>query len=204
MTHVKHATTDHQVQKLIAERWSPYAYANKPVARDDLRSLFEAARWAPSSYNEQPWYYIVAAKEEPEEYAKLLSCLVSANQEWARAAPVLALGVVNIKFKRNGRPNRHAYHDLGLASANLSLEASARGISVHQMAGILPENARELFKIPEDHDVVTGLAIGYASALDGLPETFKQRDATPRKRRPLSEFVFGNMWGVNHALTCPP
>src|SRR4051812_18562893 len=120
------ATADHPVYELIAARWSPYAFADRPVSRDDLLSLFEAARWAPSSYNEQPWSYIVATKEAPEEYVTLLSCLVEGNQAWAKAAPVLALGCTSQNFARDGRPNAAAVHDLGLASANLVLEATAR------------------------------------------------------------------------------
>src|SRR2546423_5138341 len=100
---IAQARTDHPVQDLIAARWSPYAFADRPVAREDLLSLFEAARWAASSYNEQPWTYLVATKEEPEAFAKLLSCLVEGNQAWAKAAPVLALGCTSLNFSRNGQ-----------------------------------------------------------------------------------------------------
>src|SRR5689334_19809323 len=120
------AATDHPVHELIAARWSPYAFADRAVASDDLLALFEAARWAPSSYNEQPWSYLVATRDEPEEFARLLSCLVEGNQAWARAAPVLALGCTSLQFTRNGQPNAAAVHDLGLASAMLVLEATAR------------------------------------------------------------------------------
>src|SRR5438132_1511321 len=102
------ATTDRPVLDPIAARWSPYAFADRPVAREDLLSLFEAARWAPSSYNEQPWTYIVATRDEPDEFAKLLSCLVEGNQTWAKAAPVLALGCTSLNFARNGQPNAAA------------------------------------------------------------------------------------------------
>src|SRR5262245_29146922 len=124
------ATTDHPVHELIAARWSPYAFSDRPVARADLLSLFEAARWAASSYNEQPWSYLVATREDPEEFARALSCLVEGNQAWAKAAPVLALACTSLKFARDGRPNAAAIHDLGLASANLVLEATARGLAV--------------------------------------------------------------------------
>ena len=99
-----------------------------------------AARWAASSYNEQPWRYIVATKAEPAEFARLLSCLVEGNQPWAQAAPVLAIGCTSLNFAKNGQPNAAAHHDLGLASASLTLEATARGLSVHQMIGIVPES----------------------------------------------------------------
>ena len=108
----KKASTDYPINKLLAERWSPYGFEDRPVAPDDLRSLFEAARWAPSSYNEQPWSFFVATKDDPKEFERLLSCLVEANQAWAKAAPVLALGVVNLRFTRNNKENRAAVHDL--------------------------------------------------------------------------------------------
>src|SRR5271166_6024561 len=117
------AATDHPVQELIAARWSPYAFADRPVAKEDLRSLFEAARWAPSSYNEQPWSYVVATRDDAEGFGRLLSCLVEGNQAWAKGAPVLALGCTSLLFARDGKPNAAALHDLGLASANLCLEA---------------------------------------------------------------------------------
>src|SRR6185295_741324 len=145
----KQAIPDHPIQPVLGARWSPYAFDDRPVPDADLRSLFEAARWAPSSYNEQPWSYIVATKSEPEEYARLLSCLVEGNQAWAKAAPVLALGVVTLRFVRNDKPNRAAVHDLGLAAGNLCVEATARGLFVHQMIGIVPDRARELYAIPE-------------------------------------------------------
>ena len=197
---VKLAQTDHPVHELVAKRWSPYAYSDKPVSADDLRSLFEAARWAPSSYNEQPWFYIVGTKDDPEQYEKVLSCLVEMNQQWAKAAPVLALGVASSTFKRNGKPNRHAFHDLGLASGILAVEATARGLAVHQMAGILPEKAKAEFGIPEGFETVTGIAVGYAAQTDRAPEVLRTRDLTPRTRRPLGEFVFAGSWGKAHDL----
>lgn len=191
----KQARPDHPIHELIARRWSPYAFADRPVADDDLRSLFEAARWAASSYNEQPWAYVVATKADPDAFERLLSCLVKGNQGWAAAAPVLALGCTSLLFKLNGKPNAAAVHDLGLASANLTLEATARGLVVHQMIGILPDRARDLYRIPEGVQAVTGLAIGYATDPDTMPETYRERDLSPRSRKPLAAFVFGNEWG---------
>jgi nitroreductase len=190
------APTDHPVQDLIASRWSPYAFADRPVSREDLLSLFEAARWAPSSYNEQPWSYLVATKDDPAEFARLLSCLVEGNQVWARAAPVLALGCTSLNFVRNGRPNAAAVHDLGLASAGLLLEATARGLAVHQMIGILPDKAREVYQIPAGVQPLTGLAIGYAGDPAALPDNLRPRDLARRPRKPLSEFIFGGKWGT--------
>lgn len=191
----KQATPAHPIHELIASRWSPYAFSERSISQDDLCCLFEAARWTASSYNEQPWSYLVATKAEPETFAKMLSCLVEGNQGWAAAAPVLALGCTSLRFSRNGNPNAAALHDLGLASASLTFEATARGLAVHQMIGILPDKARELFGIPEGVQAVTGLAIGYAADPAAMPEKLRERDLAPRSRKPLAEFVFGGAWG---------
>ncbi len=191
----KQVVPDHPIQNLISGRWSPYAYADQPVSDEDLRSLFEAARWAASSYNEQPWSYILATKANPEEFERLLSCLVEGNQAWAKAAPVLALGCTNLHFTRGNKPNPAAVHDLGLASATLTLEATARGLFVHQMIGILPDRARDLYRIPAGVQPLTGLAIGYAGDPATLPEAYRQRDLAARQRKPLAQFVFGGEWG---------
>ena len=191
----KRASTDYPISELIAERWSPYAFDSRLVPDADLRSLFEAARWAPSSYKEQPWSYIVATRDNSEQFQRLLSCLVDANQVWAKAAPVLALGVVSLKFARNAKDNRAAVHDLGLASGNLVLEATARGLFVHQMIGILPDRAREIYGIPEGYEAWTGLAIGYRGDPTSLPDPLRERERTPRQRKSLQEFVFNGKWG---------
>jgi nitroreductase len=192
----KHAPTDYPIHELIAKRWSPYSFDDRTVSDADLRSLFEAARWAPSSYNEQPWNYIVATKQMPEEFAQLLSCLVDGNQVWAGYAPVLALGIARLRFARNDKPNRAAIHDLGLAAENLVMEATARGLVVHQMIGILPDRAREIYEIPEGYEPMTGFAIGYLGDPGRLPERLKDRDLAPRTRKPLREFVFSGKWGT--------
>jgi len=196
----KRSSTDYPVHDLITKRWSPYSFDDRPVSESDLHSLFEAARWAASSYNEQPWSYIVATKEDAAEFERLLSCLVEGNQVWAKAAPVLALGIATLKFARNKKPNRVAVHDLGLAAGNLCLEATARGLMVHQMVGIMPDKAREIYEIPEDSEAVTGLAIGYVGNPDSLPDNLKERDRAARQRKPLGEFVFGGKWGTSSGL----
>jgi nitroreductase len=196
----KQATPHHPIHELIAKRWSPYAFADRAVSDNDLRSVFEAARWAASSYNEQPWSYIVATKASPEDFERLLSCLVEGNQVWAKAAPVLALGCTRLNFALNNKLNAAAVHDLGLASASLTLEATARGLFVHQMIGILPDKARELYRIPEGVQPVTGLAIGYTADPTALPEKYRERDLTPRRRKSLAEFVFGSEWGATSSL----
>jgi nitroreductase len=192
----KPARTDHPIHELLAMRYSPYAFTDRAVSLEDLRSLFEAARWAPSCYNEQPWRYIVATRERGGEFERVLSCLVEGNQGWARRAPVLALGVVSVQFERNGKPNDVARHDLGLATAQLTLEATARRLHVHQMRGILPDKAREEFAIPGGFEAVTGIAIGYAADPATLDDRLRARETAPRERRPLRAFVFAGTFGM--------
>jgi len=192
---IKQAATDNPILKLLAERWSPYGFDDRPVPEADIRSLFEAARWAASSYNEQPWNYLVATKDNPQEFERLLSCLVETNQAWAKAAPVLVLGVVSLQFAKNKQDNRAAVHDLGLAAGNLLVEATVRGLSVHQMIGILPDKAREVYHIPEHYEAWTAMAIGYKADPAKLADALKERDLAPRQRRPLGKFVFAGQWG---------
>ena len=191
----KKASSEYPIQRLLSDRWSPYGFEDRPVPEADLSSLFEAARWAASSYNEQPWTYFVATRKTPAEFERLLSCLVPANQAWAKAAPVLVLGIVSLQFVKTHKENRAAVHDLGLASANLVVEATARRLSVHQMIGILPDRARELYLIPEHSEAWTAMAIGYKADTDSLPDALRERDLAPRQRKPVSQFVFTGSWG---------
>ena len=187
--------TDHPIHDLLLRRYSPRTFSDRRVDAQTLRNLFEAARWAPSCFNEQPWSYIVAKRESAEEFQQLAACLVEANRVWASAAPVLALGIVRLRFVRNDKPNRAAVHDLGLAAGNLLVEATARGLYVHPMIGIDPEKARELYEIPDASEAWTGLAIGYRGDPNRLPGALRDRDLAPRKRKRLEEFVFGGRWG---------
>lgn len=194
MIDAKKPELENPVQDFIEARWSPVGFDGRAVPRAELLSIFEAARWAPSAFNEQPWRYIVASRENPETFEGILSCLVDANRAWARHTGAIALGVTALNFKRNGKPNAFARHDLGLASAQLSAEASARGVLVHQMAGILPDRARELYGIPEYFEAVTALALGYPGENAELAEEIRARDAQPRRRRPLAETLFTESW----------
>jgi nitroreductase len=189
------APIDFPVHDLIRDRWSPRAFADKPVAPEILRSLFEAARWAPSSYNEQPWAYIVATKGEPDDFAKVLSVLVEFNQSWAKNAYVLGLAMCELKFAKNGTPNRNAQYDTGAATALLAVEATARGLAVHQMAGFDAAKARKAFEIPEGWDPLAAMAIGYPGDPASLPASLQERERAERKRKPLSEFVMRAQWG---------
>ena len=191
----KRAPTDFPVHDFVAERWSPRAFSDKPVAPDVLQSLFEAARWAPSSSNEQPWAYIVATKDDAENFAKLLSVLVPFNVTWAQRAPVLALAVAELAFAKNGTPNRNAQHDVGAASAWLTVEATSRGLFVHQMAGYDYDKARQVFGIPAGWEPIAAIAIGYPGDPDSLPQPLRDREGAPRTRKPISEFVMSGGWG---------
>ncbi len=195
---IKRADPDHPVHDLIAARWSPYVYQPKPVEPRKLRSCLEAARWAASSFNEQPWSFILAVREDEAAFEKLLGCLLEANQAWAKDAGVLLLTVVSRFFSKNGKPNRVAEHDLGLAAGNLTLQATALGLHVHQMAGINPAHARQAYAIPEGQDPYTAIAIGYAGEPASAPAQageLAQRDLAPRQRKALGAFVYGGQWG---------
>lgn len=191
----KPAPSDFPVHELIRERWSPRAFADKPVPQGVLRSIFEAARWAPSSNNEQPWAYIVATKNDQENFDKMLSVLVEFNAQWARSAPVLALAVAKLTFGKNNSPNRNAQYDTGAASALLSMEATAQGLAIHQMAGFDPGKGRQVFGIPPEWEPIAALAIGYPGDPASLPPALKDRELAPRTRKPIGEFVMAGQWG---------
>ncbi|MFT6915362.1 MAG: nitroreductase [Motiliproteus sp.] len=185
------ARTDVPIHSLLQQRHSHYALdPDRSVAQEDVRALFEAARWAMSSYNAQPWRYIVGVKaRNPEIWEKIHSVLLEGNQPWAANAPVLVLGVVTHNFEHNGKPNKAASHDLGAASAFLTLEATARGLVVHQMIGIDPDRARTQFGIEDAQEPLTALAIGYKGLPRHIDTSFATRDTQPRERKPVTEFV---------------
>lgn len=187
----RNAPTDIPIHETLQKRWSPYAFdPDRMVPADDLHALFEAARWMMSSYNAQPWRYIVGTRDRsPELRDRIFDVLVEGNQPWARNAPVLALGVVQHNFEHNGKPNKAAVHDLGAASAGLTIEAVSRGLAVHQMIGIDPEKARETFSLANGLEAFTGLAIGYLGDASVIPDDYAQRDRGPRERKPLSEII---------------
>lgn len=192
----KPANNDYPVHELIERRWSPRDFSEEPVEVAKLRSLFEAARWAPSSYNDQPWYFIVGrSKDESGTYQKVFDSLVEGNQSWAESAPVLGLSVARLRFERNGEPNRHAYHDVGLAMENLVLEALNRELFVHQMAGFSQQQAREHFEIPAEHEPVAAFALGYPEDPENLSEDRRESETSDRSRRSLEESVFTEKWG---------
>jgi nitroreductase len=189
------APTNHPIHDLIQRRWSPRAFATRPVETEKLASLFEAARWAPSSFNLQPWRYIVATRDNEAAFERLLGCLRPQNILWAQHAPVLILGVAELVDSDSGRANRHAIHDLGLANENLVLQAVALGLVSHQMGGFFPDKARAAYGIPEEYEAITAIAVGYPGEADDLPDELKERELRDRERDPISDFVFANGWG---------
>jgi nitroreductase len=191
----KPALTSAPIHEIIRQRWSPRAFENRAVEPEKLRALFEAARWAASSFNAQPWFFIVATKGDPENFKRVLDSFVEFNQGWAKNAPVVGLTAAGLKFLHNGEPNRHAYHDVGQAATSLALQAAALGLQAHQMAGILPDKAREIFDIPAGYDAVAGFALGYPGDPSSLPDQLRERELAPRERKPLASFVFTGKWG---------
>lgn len=196
----KPAETQYPIEEILRRRWSPRAFSDRPVEPEKLQSLFEAARWAPSCFNEQPWSFIVATKQNAEEHARLLSCLVEGNQRWASKAPVLMVSVAKLNFEKTGKPNRHAFHDVGLAMGNMLVQATALGLFVHQMGGFSPEKVREIYGVPEGFEPVAAIAIGYGQAADELPEAFREFDLGARSRKPVAGFVFEDHWGETSRL----
>ncbi|MEA3187213.1 MAG: hypothetical protein QOD99_1043 [Chthoniobacter sp.] len=192
----KPAETQYPIHELLARRWSPRAFSERAVEPEKLRSLLEAARWSASSFNEQPWNFIVATKGNVAEYDRLLGCLVEFNKGWAKTAPVLLLSVASLRFSHNGKENRHAMHDVGLATQNLVVEATALGLFAHGMAGFDVEKARTTYEIPETHIPAATWALGYAGDPAQLDPETREREADPRVRKPISEFVFTGKWGA--------
>ena len=196
----KLAPAQYHIVDLIARRWSPRAFQERPVEPEKLKSLFEAARWAPSSSNEQPWRFLVATKEQRSDYDKLLNCLSERNVKWASRAPLLILSVASLLFEDDGNPNRHAMHDTGLAVENLVLQATALGLQAHQMAGYDVEKARKECQIPSGFEPVAMIAVGYPGDLAVMPDYLRERELKPRERQPIEDFVFSAGWGRTSPL----
>ncbi len=192
----KPADAAHPIHDLLRRRWSPRAYSEQPVDPEALRSLLEAARWAPSSNNDQPWHFIVGTKDDPSVHDRLFRCLNEGNKKWAFRAPVLILSVARLNFEDEGTPNRHAWHDTGMAAFSLTLQATALGLVAHQMAGFNVEQARVDLAIPPGFEPVAMIAVGYSGDPAELPAYLRERELKPRERKSVTEFVSTGMWGV--------
>jgi nitroreductase len=196
----KTAETQVPIHELIGGRWSPRAFSDRPVEEDKLVGLFEAARWAASSSNEQPWAFILATQADPKNFEAMAGVLVEFNRAWASKAPVLVLTLAHTQFEKDGRPNRYAFYDLGHAAANLTLQATAVGLMAHQMAGFDSAAARERFAVPAGWEPVSVIALGYPGDLESLTQQLQEREVAQRKRKPLETFVFSGAWGNPAAI----
>jgi nitroreductase len=179
------------VLPVILERWSPRAFADRAVSQTDLKKIFEAARWAPSSYNEQPWRFIVGHRNS-QTYKKIADALVPFNRAWAQSAPVLILSLARTRFSHNDSPNNYAVHDLGAADGFITLQAASMGIATHQMAGFDQAKAREAFEIPEVYAIGSVMALGYQGDPSSLGEHYQGQEQSPRSRKPLSEIILSD------------
>lgn len=193
LEHVKHAVTDAPVEPLILNRWSPRAFADKPVSDADLKTLFTAATWAASSSNEQPWRFIVGRKGD-STYDKLFQSLLPGNQTWAGAAPVLFAAFAKQTFTKGGKPNKTAAHDVGAACATIALQAQALGLHIHGMAGYDPDTLLAFFAVPSDFEPTACWALGYLGDPDNLGDNHKAIEQAPRERRPVADVVFSEHW----------
>jgi nitroreductase len=195
--HPKIARPDYEILDVIRERWSPRAFdSDRAVPPGELRRLFEAARWAPSSFNEQPWRFIVTDRRRgPEAFAALHASLVPSNRAWSAAVPILVLVAVRTTLERDDAVNSHAWYDAGQAVAFLALQATAAGIAIRQVQGFDADEARRACHVPAPYEPALILAIGYAGDPDALPERQRAAERMPRQRRALTEFVFQDAWG---------
>jgi len=191
----KPAETAVPIHPLLADRWSGRAFDSRDVTRPELVALLEAARWAPSSANEQPWRFVVVRPGDASRDA-VLAGMTGANPRWAGNAPVLLVTVARATMEKTGRPNRYAWHDVGLATAQLAAEATALGLATHIMAGWSAEALRAALAIPEGFDPVAVIAIGHHGDAALLPDDLRERELAPRTRRPLDTIAFRDRFGL--------
>jgi nitroreductase len=172
-----------EILHLIKERFSPYAFTDKRLTEEDLQTLFDAAGKAASAFNEQPWRFIYALRQDEEQFKAIHECLVEGNQGWTAGVAALIITVVSKNYEKNGQENTLAKHDLGLSVGNLTVQASAMGIHLHQMGGIVPQNAIDKLNIPEGYEPVTAIALGYYEGDSGVKE-----------RKNIDEISFKGIW----------
>lgn len=188
------------IHDLIKKRYSTRTFSEELIDGDVVLSLFEAARWAPSGGNEQPWRFIVAAKNDPENYWKVFSALADGNKTWAKNAPLLVVGVAKLDRGIDKKLNKYAFYDLSSAVTNLTLQATSKNLYVRQMGGFNPLIIREIFDIPENFEPAVVFAVGYRAEESDMPENIRQREQTPRTRKPLTEIVFSGKFGTPASL----
>lgn len=193
----KHATTRVPIHEVIATRWSPRAFdPSKVVSHQDLTAVLEAARWAPSCFNDQPWRFVVCDKSRDEAaWQQALSVIAEKNQLWAKHAPVLILAVAMANFGHNDKPNRWAGYDTGAAALGLCLQATALGLIVHQMGGFDAERAKHVLGLPDDCVPMAMMALGYQAEVETLAEDFVAGEQAERSRAALEQRFYLGKWG---------
>ncbi len=188
------ADTEHEIFGLLKQRWSPRTFKEDSISTTDMNKLFEAARWSPSSNNEQPWRFIYATKGT-QAYKKIVDCLSAFNKKWAPNAPVLLLTAYRERTK-DGKENFHALHDLGLSLGLMTVQAQYMGIGLHHMAGVDWKKATDVFGVPEGYHITTAIALGYyGGSLTTLPKDLQSQETAERSRLLQEEFAFEGKWG---------
>lgn len=180
------------ILEIIQERWSPYAFSSAPVEEFKLKAMFEAAGYAPSCNNEQPWAFVFSTQDEKEVFNDYVGFLSDGNKVWAKNAYALVISMARTRFSHNGNPNRHAFHDTGMAVSNLLLQALALDVYVHQMAGYSVEKVKDYFKLADDIEPVAMMAVGYLGDGNSLTPELLKRDEKRRPRRSITEYVYKN------------
>lgn len=182
------------ILEIIQERWSPYAFSSIPVEEFKLKAMFEAAGYAPSCNNEQPWLFLFSTQDQQNVFNDFVGFLNDGNKIWARYAYALIISMARTKFSHNGKPNRFAFHDTGMAVANLLLQALALDVYVHQMGGYSVARVKEYFKLGDDVEPVAMMAVGYIGDGALLTPELLRRDEIRRPRKSIHEFVFKNSY----------
>lgn len=190
----KPANTNTPIDSLLQHRWSPRAFDDKLIDPQIISKLFEAARWSPSWRNDQPWRFIIATRDDAEEFQRLHACLTPGNQRWAIKAAMLIVVVAKRQYDHHKEPNPMTLYDTGQAMAHLTVEAMSNGLYVHQMAGINRGKVRDTYQITGDHDPLVGAAVGYLGRIDDLPEDLQTKERGERTRIPMNEIVFKGRW----------
>jgi nitroreductase len=180
------------ILEIIQERWSPYAFSSAKVEEFKIKAMFEAAGYAPSCNNEQPWQFVYATRDDKEVFNDYIEFLADGNKVWAKNAYALVISMARTKFSYGGKPNRWAFHDTGMAVSNLLMQALALDVYVHQMGGYSIEKVKEYFRLGDDIEPVAMMAVGYLGDGIGLTPELLKRDESRRPRKSITEFVFKN------------
>ncbi len=195
----KHANTNHELHPELKKRWSPRAFSDKKVEKEKLQRIFEAARWAPSASNEQPWYFIVGEAGD-ETYKKIFDTLVEFNQLWVKTAPLVVLAIGKISSEKSGKENGWYKYDVGQAVAHLTFQATLEGLWVHQMGGYDAQKAGEVFEVPEGYEVVSAFTLGYMGDYKVLHPNLQKMEVADRERKNTDDFIFSNKFGEKSSL----